>query len=97
MKTVNFNGTMCAVTLAKYPNSRTAILLVDMSDGSPYCKATVNVPDADLAPDEVFIKDYSENKGVYDALLNAGVISPSIDRIPVGYCTTMKCKLLIKE
>jgi hypothetical protein len=44
-----------------------------------------------LAADELAIKDYSENTGVYDALVDAGIVHPAhrfirqgfVERVPV--------------
>ena|ERR1700748_245893 len=53
--------------------------------------ASVNLPG--LLKDEIAIKDWSENEGMYEALLNAEVITPAhryeksgyIESIPVCY------------
>jgi hypothetical protein len=37
--------------------------------------ATVNMPDEQLAPDEVVIKNYSENEGCLPFLITNGVVS----------------------
>jgi hypothetical protein len=57
--------------------------------------ATVNVPTIIIEDDEVIIKDYFENKGIYKALVDAGVISTAISKIDIGYGTSPICKLLI--
>jgi hypothetical protein len=45
------------------------VTLVDAENGEEYLTATVNIMGSNLAPDEVLIKDYSENEGIYKALL----------------------------
>jgi len=93
---INFNQWECEVLIKKYPlNNRTAIQLVDAEDGSPVAMATVNFPDEPLNDDEVLIKDYSENEGMYQALVNAKVISRDIKFIQKEFVTILKCKLLI--
>ena len=74
-------------------NNRTAISIVNPMEG-PMCKCTVNIPDVKLEDDEVLIKDYSENEGVLGDLINAKVISSSIEQIPTGHVYVHKCKLL---
>jgi hypothetical protein len=84
--TVTFQGFRAiADTAGRYGNGRIAIQLVDAEDGLPVAKASVNVPDANLAPDEIAIKDYFENEGMLDALLEAGVVEAPHRRISAGY------------
>jgi hypothetical protein len=42
--------------------------------------ATLNLPEIALGPDEVIIKDYSENEGMLDTLILAGLFSFSTSR-----------------
>lgn len=43
-------------------------------NGQPWLTATVNIPGIKLAEDEVVIKDYSENDGLADLMLEAGYL-----------------------
>jgi len=61
---------------------RTDIRLI--ADDEPYAVATVNVPEAQLAADEVLIKNWSENRGVLSALLMAGVIEDTGRTVVTG-------------
>src|SRR5437868_5135117 len=81
---VNFGAIKCGINLLKYQNNRPAIELVDAITGEPAAIATVNLPDVPLLPNEVIIKDYSENKGMYQALLDADVILPTHRSVDVG-------------
>jgi hypothetical protein len=89
-----FDNEILTTAIQKYPNGRTRIQLFDQ-DGFPYMTATINVPTIVLENDEVIIKDYFENKGIYKALVDAGIISTAISKIDVGYGTSPICKLLI--
>jgi hypothetical protein len=52
-----------------------ALFVLD-SVGAP-CRLNVNVPLlAALEPDEVAVKNYSENVGTLDALVSAGIVAP---------------------
>lgn len=73
LPTVEVHGVTCGLWLTRYGNRRLCIRLI--ADNEPYACATVNVPDADLATNEVLIKNWSENRGVLQALLNAGIVS----------------------
>lgn len=73
-KQVKFNGFDCNVKFSIYTNNNaTGILLVD-DDEDLVTVASVNVDEEEILPDEVAIKDYSENKGIVDVLVDAGVI-----------------------
>lgn len=84
--------------LHKYPNKRTAIKYESLENGYPgqECMATVNIPDEPLENDEVIIKSYSENEGIYDLMVAAEHISPAVRYITTGFVTCPVCKLLIK-
>ena len=89
-------GYNCKLHIARYSNGRVAISLVDAVDGSPIFKATVNVPSENVPEGYVAIKNYSENEGVLDYLVQAGVVGKSVGKIPAGYLEADLCKLLIK-
>jgi len=83
----------------KYSNGRIALeyLIIDenMQMLVPACTATINLPHIDLADDEVIIKDYSENEGLYEAMLAFGHISPMIREEGSGFITAPVVKLLL--
>jgi hypothetical protein len=80
------------VSFGKYANGQTRIQLIDSSDGIPYCTATVAV-DYELAETEVAIKNYSENEGILNSLIDAGVIGHPRTFIQSGYVKIPICKL----
>lgn len=88
---VEFAGFKCEIQIRKYQSGYKAITLIDQEDSMPVATATVNVEG--LTSDEVAIKDYSENKGMYDALLNAGVITPKHKELSTGYVNVPVCFL----
>ena len=62
-----------------------AIQLVD-EGGTPWCMASVNVPDEILGEDVVALKTYSENEGIDSILVSAGVIeNPPVRYIGSGF------------
>jgi hypothetical protein len=75
---------------------RLAVQLIDCSDGSPVLMATVNLPDQALAPGHVFVKSWSENRGVDRMLIDAGLIGPALAYVPLGHATASVHELLIK-
>ena len=75
MKKVKFKNWNCTIKKASYmQNGRTALELE--CKGERIAVATLNLGEIKLEPGEVIIKSYSENEGMYEALLEAGVIGP---------------------
>jgi hypothetical protein len=93
---VTFQGWVCRVERASYgATERVALPLYAVEDGSPVAVATVNMPELSLARDEVVIKDYSENEGMLDLLVAAGVVSPPLREVRSGYVTLYVCRCLL--
>lgn len=64
-----FNEKECVVKKDRYVNGRAKIDLHDSVSGVPITTATINIPEFPLEDDEVIIKNYFENKGMVDALV----------------------------
>ena len=93
MTRVRFRDWDCLVRKHEYDNGRVALQLVDAEDGSPIAKATVNLPDVPLGKNQVAIKDWSENEGMLDALVAAGVVKPTGQTVRSGYVEVPVCEL----
>lgn len=85
-----------SLQFAKYANGQTAIRLWDLSDGFPYATATVCVEDHLLKEDEVAVKDYSENAGILESLIEGGIVEHPHAFIQSNYVKIPVCKLIIK-
>lgn len=79
----------------QYYNGRTALQLTTL-DGEPILTATVNVPEVELADDEVCIKDYSENEGVFDSLIAARIIAPTTATAEGRHVSIPVCRWLVE-
>lgn len=88
-------GEILNVEFATYANGRTAIQLI--GEDGPFAVATVNIPEAILAPDEVLIKDYSENEGMLQTLVTAGIVQVTDRGHRSGWVNIPICKLLRRE
>ncbi len=88
---VGFMGYICDVQVERYATSNQAIRLLDVEDGMPVAIATLNADGLDL--DEVAIKNYSENEGMYETLLENGIIHSMHRELSTGYVTVPVCKL----
>lgn len=64
----------------------------DSETGEPLCMATTNVAGYHCDPGHVLIKDWSENEGVYVALLKAGIIGPVVREVPTGFVKAYECE-----
>jgi hypothetical protein len=56
----------------RYQNGRLAVEL--LQNGEDYASVSVNLPMEKIGHDEFVFKTYSENEGLYEALLRPGVI-----------------------
>lgn len=74
IKKIRFKGIICVVQELKYENGRTSLRLSDAFDYSPVATATVNIPDRESPPNNVFIKSWGVNTGMLKALVDAGII-----------------------
>lgn len=66
------------IKLGHYSQGRLAIQLIDLEDGICITKASVNMPDLPCEIGHCYIKDYSENEGIYSQLVKLGIISIAI-------------------
>jgi hypothetical protein len=75
-----------------YSNGRLAVSLLETDTHEPVMVATVNLPDADLAEDEVAIKNWSENEGVLRFLIDNDLVHPPHRKINTGFVQAEICK-----
>ena len=95
VKKVKYKKWNCNLFRSVYFNERVALILSDADDGSSVATCTVNLTDEILAENEVFIKDYSENKGMLNFLIAEGIIKPTGRKVQCEYVSIPVCKLLI--
>lgn len=84
MKAYTFNQYKVTIEKGEYPNGRLALLLVEANTGEELYFCTVNIPEVYLLPDEIIIKNWAENDGMLDFLVQNGIISKSKRSFPVG-------------
>jgi len=92
---IEFLGCKCIITKEKYCNGRTALGLTEVDTGEPFATATVNLPEINLAQNEIAIKNYSENEGILQVLIDAGVIGKPKYEIQSGFVSIPVCELKI--
>lgn len=89
----------CTVHIRQYLNGNgIAICLEEFGTGEPIATATINLEGVPLANGYVHIKEYSENKGITKALVDAGVVEWNGEQIYIGPFNSEVnlCKLLIE-
>jgi len=85
-------GRKCTVAYPRYQNNRIAIELVTARQES-WAVASVNLPNERMEETEVAIKDYSDNEGMLDALIAAGVVQAPHRFADSGYVRIPICRL----
>jgi hypothetical protein len=88
---VQFEGTTYAVHASRYASGAHCLDLYTTTRGVEPMRdrrATMEMPNCALASDEVYLKDYTENAGIDQALLDAGIIGLA------GHCREPVYKLL---
>lgn len=84
------------VNIRHYNNGRPAIELLEIDPDygpTPYMTASVNLPDVLLQPNEVLIKDYSENEGITNFLHKHNIVTPTNNWVRSGYVEVQVCVL----
>jgi hypothetical protein len=81
---VTIGNYTCQVVLEQYHTSNNlSITLMDIQDFEPYAVASVNIDG--LNRDEIAIKNYSENSGILNVLIDANIIDRPHRYIDNGY------------
>jgi hypothetical protein len=91
MNNVHFQKWDCTVSVQKARNGNTVLQLFD--EEGPVATATVQLNNIRLPRDMAYIKDYSENEGMLDALIKAGIVLSIVAWRPVGYARAALCHL----
>lgn len=98
----NFLGYPCSMQFDKYRNTGNIAIqlaindpegaLSDVFHGEPVCVATVNL--MQLPADRIAVKNWSENTGMVESLVEAGFIDPDpCDHIESGFVSVPVHKL----
>lgn len=90
----DFTCVLCKMAYAG--NGATALQLLDLYDDSPVMTVTANVPGISehLPENEVLVKDFSENTGIMEVLVDAGYLEPTGNDVPSGFVILTGARLL---
>jgi hypothetical protein len=81
------------IKFSKYLNGQNRMEFTDKKDGFPVLIASVAIEES-LSPDEIAIKNYSENEGVLNFLIEKEVISSPLKYFNSGFVSIPICKLM---
>lgn len=76
-----------------YDRGGLRIQLTD-ADGNPFAVASVAVSGVELEPDEIIVKDYSENEGMLDFLVDNNIVELTDLSVIVGHNMCKIAKVL---
>lgn len=83
------------VVFEQYPNGGTRIQLYDVEDGSPIGTVSTQVQGTEPAEGNVHLKGWSENQGLPELLVEAGIVSEATRRIPAGHAEATEHTILV--
>lgn len=85
---VKFKEWDCILEFGLYHNGELAMWLTGApeteNEGENIATCTVNIPEQSIKDNHVFIKEWSENDGMTEALIKAEIVKPNFTLIPVG-------------
>jgi hypothetical protein len=79
----------CVIRGERYRNGQPAWLAYDVENDEPVVTITVNMADyGHVMPEdgsEIFVKNYSENEGILEQLVEQGIVEDTGRRLDAGY------------
>ncbi len=84
IKTKYFTGDVDLV-VGQYSNGRLALQMFCSHTKELALTPTVNIPEVFLKENEILIKNWSENEGILDSLVEQGLVEDTGKVVPTGY------------
>lgn len=94
---IKHNKRNYVVTFEEYQANHAEAIVLENLQGSREYTATANIPDYFLEQDEVAIKNYSENEGILESLVAAGILEVTGKTVQSGFVEFPICKILKRE
>jgi len=82
----------CTLKFTKYQNNQQALVI--NHDNERLLIASVNLPDYQPPEEHICIKNWSENRGILEALIENKVIESPIYFVASGFVQVAVCKLI---
>lgn len=92
-KIVVWNNQECNIKYFYYSNGRKGMFLINIKTKKQIAVCTLNIDNYTFEKNEVIIKNYDSNSGMYEILHNANILKYTKKRIPIGYNYGLICKL----
>lgn len=83
-KVIDLNGFKCYAKIRPYNNGHVYMHLHDCQDDQPVTRVSLMIDEIPVIENMIIVKSYSENEGVYESLLNAGIVKPCERKYPIG-------------
>lgn len=83
----SFDGEEVSIQVTPARDDGTPTVQLYDSDGMPYATFSTYLPNAQLLPDEVLVKTWSENADLREPILAAGLFVDTGRRVPSGHVT----------
>lgn len=96
MNTLHFKGFALTLNFGKYANGQNKLQLMDSKNGMSFAEASVPAP-MELLDDEIAIKDYSENEGILQLLIDNDILTVTDRFWKTGFVTIPICQLFRPE
>lgn len=88
-----YDGNEVQLHLLKYVEPKNNALTMELLDGDPYTTCSINIEHKLKDEDLICIKDYSENQGILNFLLENNVVTEVLGTIGSGYVDIPVCRL----
>lgn len=91
-----FEGETGKLVQGRYQNGRIALRYHDEM-GQPVATITTNIPTQPLDEGEVIVKNWTENEGILDYLVDEEILSEPDRHVRTGHVEAPVCDVLIEE
>jgi len=90
---ITYRAEVLNVELTTYADGSSALQVYD-TDGLPYSRPTVNIPQYDLPQNMVAIRSDAVERGWLAALTAAGVVVDTGRTVPIGFTVAHLCEIV---
>jgi hypothetical protein len=88
---------LVSVSPEEYQHGGLAVQLMDELDGELYATDSIHVRGVRLAQDEFIFKTYSENDGLLESMLDAGIVEETGRSVELGFTGPQPICRLVKR
>ena len=92
----------------EYQNGKTALVIIigngndaleemGMQPGDEYTVVTVNLPNVELQDNEICVKNYTENEGLFEQLIEQKILRDTGRKVKTGFVSIPIAELLISK